>query len=75
VEIVGPEKEKEEPAAETEVFAGTVMGPGDKPLKKWPFKLFRDGTEIDKTSLSGGTSANATGEVWTFLDASTPDGE
>ena len=34
------------------------MGPGDTPMKKWPFRLKKDGTAVGKDGLGGGTTKN-----------------
>jgi len=50
-------QEDDEPLPDKETFEGSVEGPGG-PMKKWPFKLLKDGKAVDKDGLSGGTTKN-----------------
>src|SRR5207253_6430281 len=36
-------KDDDEPRPDKETFEGAVVGPGDTPMKKWPFRLKKDG--------------------------------
>ncbi len=52
-----PEEEDSGPKPPQETFEGEIKGPGG-PLKKWPFKLKRDGTAVAKDAISPGKSSN-----------------